>query len=242
MLFCGLVIRLSGVDFVAEIAEMNWFSVKANRGTPSFPAFVEPDASIFGAGASLGIAGVSGVVGGSSGAEVGLAIVPAVMVDVVHVEVVRHVDDLAVHRYGQPLSELRRPLAPDGVVGAVAIAGVPFVPAEAVVVFGVHDGEFALREGDPAESVAVTQLSVPEHGQHGRPFQPARYPDFDDELDDFPRPLPPLRFRSCHAERSEASRLVTCKKRFFTTLRSVQNDIFLIFAVFLPRAKSCRPP
>jgi hypothetical protein len=188
MLFCGFVISLCGVDFVAEIADDLPRVIEADHGTPSFLLFVVPDAPVFRGGVDLGIAGVSGVVGGSGGAEVGLAIVPAVMVDVVDVEAVRHVDDLAVHRYGQPLFELRRPLAPYGVVGAVAIADVPFVLAEAVVVFGVHDGVFALREGDSAESVAVTQLPVPEYGQHGQLFQRRRYPDFDDELDDFPLP------------------------------------------------------
>ena len=34
--------------------------------------------------------------------------------------------------------------------------------ADSVVVFGVHDGVFALREGDSAKCVAVAQLSVPE--------------------------------------------------------------------------------
>jgi hypothetical protein len=54
------------------------------------------------------------------------------------------------------------------------------------VVVGVHDGVPALREGDSAESVAVTQPSVPEQRKHGRLFQPARYSDSDNELDDFP--------------------------------------------------------
>jgi hypothetical protein len=188
MLFCGCVVCLCGVDFVAEAADNLLLVINGNHGSPSFLLFVVPDAPVFRGGVDLGIAGVSGVVGGRGGAEVGLAIVPAVMVDVVGVEAVRHVDDLAVHRYGQPLFERRRPLAPDGVVCAVAIADVPFVPAEAVVVFGVHDGVLALREGDPAECVAVTQLSVEEQGQHGQLFQRRRYPDFDNELDDFPLP------------------------------------------------------
>jgi len=80
-------------------------------------------------------------------------------------------------------------------------ADVPFVSAQAVVVFGVHDGVFALRQGDSAERVAVAKPSVPEHRQHGQPFQPARYSDSDDELDDFPLPRLPSRgmsnFVSC---------------------------------------------
>ena len=188
MLFCGSVIRLGGVDFIAEIADYLLFVVNADHGTPSFLLFVVPYAPVLRGGVVLWIAGVSGVVGGRGGAEVGLAIVPAVMVDVVHVEVVRHVDDLAVHRYGQPFSELRRPLAPDGVVGAVAGAGVPFVFADSLVVVGVDDGVFASGEGDSAENVAVAELSVQEYGQHGQIIQPGRYPDFDDVFGDFSHP------------------------------------------------------
>ncbi len=188
MFFCGFIVCLRGVDFIAEIADHLSRVINANHGTPSFLLFVVPDASVLRGGVDLGIAGVSGVVGGSGGAEVGFAIVPAVMIDMVHVEVLRHVDDLAVHRYGQPLLQYRRPLAPYGVVCTLPFAGVPFVLAEPVVVFGIHDGVFSLREGDSSESVAVPQLSVPEHRQHGRPFQPARYYDSDNELDDFPPP------------------------------------------------------
>ena len=83
------------------------------------------------------------------------------MIDVVDEEVVRHVDDFAVHRYCQPLALARRPLAPYGVVRTALVAGVPFVPVDSFVIVGVHDGELALREGDSAEGVAVTQLSVP---------------------------------------------------------------------------------
>ena len=62
--------------------------------------------------------------------------------------------------------------------------------AEPFVVVGVHDGVFALGEADSAESIAVPQLSVPEHRQHGQIFQPARYSDSDNVLGDFSPPPP----------------------------------------------------
>ena len=110
------------------------------------------------------------------------------MINVIDEEALRHIYDFAVHRYCQPLFQGWRPLAPDGVACTVPLAGVPFVPAEPIVVVGVHDGVFSLRKGDPAERVAVPQPSVPEHRQHGRPFQPGRNSDSDDELDDFSHP------------------------------------------------------
>ena len=182
--FCGFIVCLSGVNFIAEITDHLSCVINANHGPPSFLLFVVPDTSVFRCGVDLGIACVLGVLCGRGGAEVGFAIVPAVMIDVVGDEAVRHVDDFAVHRYCQPFLQYRRPLAPYGVICTVPFADVPFVPAYAFVIVGVHDGVLALREGDPAEGVAVVQLSVPEHRQYGRPFQPARYSDFDNELGD----------------------------------------------------------
>jgi len=139
---------------------MNCFSIKTNRGTPFFLPFAVPDAPVFRGGVNPGMACVSCVVGGRGGAEVGLAIVPAVMIDVVDKQVVRHVDYFAVHRYVQPLFQFRRPLTSYGVIRTLPWGGVPFVFADAFVVVRVNDGVFALREWYPAESVAVAQLSV----------------------------------------------------------------------------------
>ena len=51
------------------------FSIDADRGSPFFGLFVVPDTSVFRGCIDLGIAGVPGVLCGSSGAEVGFAIV-----------------------------------------------------------------------------------------------------------------------------------------------------------------------
>ena len=188
VLFCRPVVCYCGVDFIAETADHLSCVINANHGTPSFLLFVVPDAAVLRGGVDLRIACVLGVLGGSGGAEIGFAIVPAVMIDVVDEEVARDVDDFAVHGYCQPLLQGRRPLAPDGVVRTVSPAGVPFVPAYAFVIVRIDDGELSLRDGDPAESVAVAQLSVPEQRQYGELFQPARYSDSDNELDDLGPP------------------------------------------------------
>ena len=107
------------------------------------------------------------------------------MIDMVNKEALRHGDDFAVHRYGQPLPQDRRPLAPYGIACTAPLAGVPFVSDEPFVIVGVHNGVSSLREGDSAERVAVTQFPVPEHRQHGRPFQPGRNSDSDGKLGDF---------------------------------------------------------
>ena len=72
--------------------------------------------------------------------------------------------------------------------------------AQSIVIVRVHDGVSSLREGDPAERIAVTQPSVPEHRQHGRPFQPSRNPDSDGKLGDF---VPTPRCAECRISNYE---------------------------------------
>ena len=183
--YCGLVVCTPGSFFAVVIAELLSFVVNSNHGPPSFLLFIVPDAPVLGGGIDLRVQCVSGVVGGRCGPEVGFAVVPAVMVDVVHEEPFRDVEHFAVHHNCEALFQFGRPLAPHGVVRIAPFADVPFVAVEAVEIVGVHDGVFSLREADASESVAVTQLSVQEHRQHGRHFQPGRDSDFDGELDDF---------------------------------------------------------
>ena len=83
------------------------------------------------------------------------------MINMIHEEAFRHIYDFAVHRYCQPLFQDWRPLASVGIVCTAPFAGIPFVSAQPIMVVGVHDGVLALRKGDPAERVAVTQPSVP---------------------------------------------------------------------------------
>ena len=73
--FCSFIVCLAGVDFIAEITDYLSCVINANHGAPSFLLFVIPDTSVLRGGVYFGIAGVSSVVGGSGGAEVGFAIV-----------------------------------------------------------------------------------------------------------------------------------------------------------------------
>ena len=53
--------------------------------------------------------------------------------------------------------------APDssaGIKGFAALDGIPFVFAQALVIFRVHDGVFALGKWYPAKGVAIVDTAV----------------------------------------------------------------------------------
>ncbi len=92
----GFVISFGGFNFIAEIAEVVGFVIAGYLGGPFLTFFVPVDAFVFGAFMPSG-AEVPAIFGESADAQVFLAIVQAVMVDMVHDQMVRSVHYLAVH-------------------------------------------------------------------------------------------------------------------------------------------------
>ncbi len=149
VVFLGrLVIRAGGVELVIEVAEVVGFVLEADGCRPFLGSFAPVDAFVFRA-CPGGPAGVSAVLGEGAQAQVLLSVVQAVMVDVVHNQVVRGLHDLAVH-----LDALAA-----GFSGGVAILARPFrepgILAQARIVLGIDDGEFAPRQRDQARRAAA---------------------------------------------------------------------------------------
>jgi hypothetical protein len=82
------------------------------------------------------------------------------------------IEDLLVHFNAYPLIANARISA--GIVSVCASDDVPFVFAQAVVVFGIDDGVFALSEWDAAERVAEADAAVYECKPNERPYEPVR--------------------------------------------------------------------
>ena len=111
----GFVVRFGGVELVIEVAEVVGLVLEADSGRPFAVSFVPADTFVF--RARLGSpAGVSAVLGEGAQPQVLLSVVQAVMVDVVHDQVVRGLHDFAVH-----LDALAA-----GFSGGVAIPARPF--------------------------------------------------------------------------------------------------------------------
>ncbi len=58
----------------------------------------------------------------------------------------------------------------DGIIGISVLAGVPLVLAQPLVIFGVHDGVFALCKLYPSKGVAVVDATVEQYQSHERAY------------------------------------------------------------------------
>jgi len=96
------------------------------------------------------------------GAQVGLSVVEAVMVDVVGEHAGRHVDDHVVHLEVFAFCVLAVGERVYGVPSVRALVGVPLDRSQALVVLGIDDGELALRQRDSPEGIAIAQPAIDE--------------------------------------------------------------------------------
>jgi len=83
---------------------------------------------------------------------------------------VGRVENLAMHLNMLPLV-FTQMNPPGGIKGVFALNRVPFVFAQSLVIFGVHDGVFALSERYAAKGVAVADAAVEQYQSHERPYE-----------------------------------------------------------------------
>jgi len=80
----------------------------------------------------------------------------------------RRVENLAMHLNMLPLV-FTQMNPPGGIKGVFALNRVPFVLAQSLVIFGVHDGVLALSERYSTKGVAVADAAVEQYHSHERP-------------------------------------------------------------------------
>ncbi len=175
--FCGFVVGLSGLDFVFEISEGDGIAVGGYFSDKLLFAGVEAYAFILRAGV-FSFFRIAVVLGATCGAEVCLSIVETVMVDVVNDMAGRDFYYTAVHvNRGRCFSCGGVALS---VKGIAVFGNVPFVFAEPFEIFGINDGEHALRQGYPAERIATAEAAIDEHSKDQYSFESSR--DGNDEI------------------------------------------------------------
>ena len=173
---CSPVVGFGRLNLVAEIAQV--FSLAAaDDGRPPQPPFlVQPDA--FAAVAAAGPACVPGVLSDGSRAQIGLAVVKAVAVNMIDKLIIGGSAYFAVHV--EPVSFAPFSGRANRVEGRAAFGGEPFMSGEAKIIIRIDDGELALGQGYPAEWIAVPKPPIEKHRLDDDPNKPER--DGDGEL------------------------------------------------------------
>jgi len=84
---------------------------------------------------------------------------------------VGRIDNFAVHLDIESLFGFWASVVSAGIKGVFTPDGIPFIFAQWLVIFGVHDGVFALSERYPAKGVAVVDAAVEQDQSHERACQ-----------------------------------------------------------------------
>ena len=157
--FCSGVIGTCGFDFGIEAAEVNGFMVVTDACNPFAAAHIEGNADVARPGFFSCFSSVEHIFGGGSEAEVGPAIIEAVVISVVNEKARGSVHKKLVHiehfSFAAAYSE-----ATHGVEGVLIFGGTPFDGVEEEVVLGVNDGEFEPCQGYDADVAAETNAMI----------------------------------------------------------------------------------
>jgi len=130
------IVGTGGVDFVIKVAEVVGLVIAGYRGCPFLVPFVPADAFVF-RGFRPDVAEVAAVLGKGADAEVLLPVIQAVVVNVVNDQMVRGVEDFAVH------FDAFAVFFASGVVIFRRTFRKPGILAQARVVFGIDNGELS---------------------------------------------------------------------------------------------------
>ena len=140
---------------------MYHLSVDPYLGDPFFDVFFPVNTLVFGFAGAGEFSSVAVVLSLRGRPEVRLAIVEGVMIYMVREQAIADLDDFPVHEYEFVLSCLWIHVLPCDVKRAVSRSPCfPFVFAEALVIFGVHNGIPGLHQTDASEGVAVAHPAI----------------------------------------------------------------------------------
>lgn len=173
MFFGCSVVGFGGFDLGSEVAEVEVAAVGEDRRGPFVLRRAVRDSFVLRGRRPAGLGSVPGVLEPRGEAQVGFAIVQAVLVDMIDVHARRRFDYFAVHVDGFGLAVAQADLA-HGVDCPRSFGRVPLVPHLAIVVRRVHDGAPVLRERYSPEAVAEANPPIQKHAENEQAFEPDR--------------------------------------------------------------------
>ena len=156
---CGVVIGAGRLDLIVEIAERFLSAVKRYKGPPFFSPLAPAYSFIPRSEPScIGLSPVPTVLCARCKAEVGLAIVEAITIDMVNEQPVGRFHNLAVH-LDDPTIHLAAKTS-HGIESTLKGVNVPLMLIQPLIIFGVNCCVFALRKRDSAEGIAEAEPTI----------------------------------------------------------------------------------
>lgn len=179
----GFVVCLCGLHFVVEGAYESAPSFVAYLGIPFLRLVLEAYTFVLRGWVLFEVYAVVTVLPVCCGSQVSFSIVEPVVVDVIDVQFVRRIENIAVHLDVFPLA-CAHVYPPDGVIGGPGLVGVPFVLVQTLEVVRIYDSVLALGKGYPAKGIAVAEAPIAKRQNHNRARQPVWNSDGEIERDD----------------------------------------------------------
>jgi hypothetical protein len=166
---CRPIIGFGRPDFTFEATEKYTFSVNFDFRFPELVSTVPGNALVFRAECSTCIfSSVLAILGISSLAKIGLAIVQTIAIDMVNKQVVGNLAYLTMHEY-LALFSIFIPDTTGGIKISALLDSAPFVFRQAAVIVRIDDCVLALCQRDSAEGVPVANPPIQKHRQSQQP-------------------------------------------------------------------------
>lgn len=182
MLFGSFVVCLCGLHFVVEASEVPALAVAAYLDVPFLRFLVEAHAFVLRGWVLFEVYAVVAVLPVCCRSQVSFSIVEAIMVDVIDVQVIGQIENLAVHQNMLPcaLADTHRPVCVTRVPGLI---GLPFVLVQMLEIVRIDDSILALGKGYPAKGIAVAEAPIAKRQNYNGPRQPVCNRDGEIESD-----------------------------------------------------------
>ena len=125
---------------------------------PLFPPLIQPDPFISRAAIAGTLLSVAYVLREGGRAQIGLAIIKTVVIDVIDQHIIGDFAYLAVHEVPASFARSVNPIS--RVERRAALGGKPFISGEPEEIVRIDEGELALSQRYPAERIAVPNAPI----------------------------------------------------------------------------------
>ena len=157
------VVSFGRSDFTPKAAKGHQLTIHANTYLPKLLVAVPVNAFVLRAEDSvLAFRSISTILSFGGRAQIRLAIVQRLAINMIHAQMIGDFKHLAMHSHLSPLHPYRSQTTKRIVIGIV-FGCIPFIFRQAPVIIRIDDGVSALRQRDSAEGIPIPHPTNQKH-------------------------------------------------------------------------------